>query len=315
MTKINYHGVKILAPMVRVSTAPMRLLSLKYGADLVYTPEIIDRRMMVSQRIENKRLGTIDYVNPQDESLTLRIHPSECSRLVVQLGSSRPDHAAQAAAVIADTDVAGIDLNCGCPKRFSIINAMGAALLTEPDTLCGILDRLVAEKPTLAITAKIRMLPEVADTIALAKRIEATGVQALALHCRYRDQRPREPGHWSIFRPVADAIRIPLIANGDVMGLRDWTQLTSSAHGVAGVMVARAAQYNPSCFAAAPLPGLAIIREYVLVATMLDMPYGNVKYTLCLMWSALPHTRRLEKSALVPHKSLRELIAYLGLAE
>lgn len=83
-------------------------------------------------------------------------------------------------------DVAGIDVNCGCPKRFSIQAGMGAALLKEPEKLELILRTLVSGVPTgLPVTAKIRLLPNIEDTLNLAKRLASTGIRALTVHARY----------------------------------------------------------------------------------------------------------------------------------
>lgn len=60
---LNYVGQLILAPMVKIGTLPMRLLALDYGANIVYTEEIIDFRLLRSQRIDNRVLETIDYVD------------------------------------------------------------------------------------------------------------------------------------------------------------------------------------------------------------------------------------------------------------
>ncbi|KAJ3201001.1 hypothetical protein HDU82_008452 [Entophlyctis luteolus] len=132
---LDYRGKLILAPMVRCGTLPMRLLALDHGADIVYSPETIDRRLARSRRVENKISNTIDFVDMDDGTLNLRLHAEEKSRLVVQIGSSDPTNAVLAAAKVAK-DCAGIDLNCGCPKKFSVVSAMGAALLSNPDRLC-----------------------------------------------------------------------------------------------------------------------------------------------------------------------------------
>jgi len=81
-------------------------------------------------------------------------------------------------------DVSGIDVNCGCPKKFSIQGGMGAALLTNPDKLKAILTNLV-ENCGLPVTCKIRMLETKEETIKLCKMVETTGIKALAIHCRY----------------------------------------------------------------------------------------------------------------------------------
>jgi len=69
----------------------------------------------------------------------------------------------------------------------------------------------------LPVTCKIRIFPDRERTLKLVKMIEATGIKALAVHCRYRDERPREPGHWDRFKEIVDAVSIPVIANGDIM--------------------------------------------------------------------------------------------------
>ena len=71
----------------------------------------------------------------------------------------------------------------GCPKTFSIQGGMGAALLTNPDLIKDILDTLVRNL-NVPITAKIRLLPDVKDTIQLMNIIQNTGVKAIALHGR-----------------------------------------------------------------------------------------------------------------------------------
>lgn len=62
-SRLDYRNKMILAPMVKIGTLPFRLLALHYGADLVYTEEIIDFRLLRSERVENTVLNTIDYVD------------------------------------------------------------------------------------------------------------------------------------------------------------------------------------------------------------------------------------------------------------
>jgi tRNA-dihydrouridine synthase 2 len=64
----------LLAPMVRINTLPFRLLALKYGADIVFTEEIIAKKLCVCEKIYNKDLNTNDYLSSKDGSLVLRTH-------------------------------------------------------------------------------------------------------------------------------------------------------------------------------------------------------------------------------------------------
>lgn len=266
-----YAGKVILAPMVRVGTLPMRLLALHSGADLVYSPEIVDRAIIGSHRLVNESSGTVDYV--KDGRLIFQTHGFERSRLVFQLGTADPELALQAALTV-ESDVAAFDLNCGCPKRFSLQAGMGAALLKTPDRLVSILERLISgtRRP---VSAKIRLFlpdrpagaPHLDDTHALLRRIINTGVSAVTIHARDPAERSEQhPAHWDLFMQLAATVRdaniqqygdnvaqhATLVLNGDI-GLKtqcsyaeNWP-LRRVLHesGASSIMSARAAQWNP----------------------------------------------------------------------
>ena len=124
-------------------------------------------------------------------------------------------------------DVAGFDLNCGCPKPFSTHAGMGAALLTNPDLLCAILTALrSALPPEISLSCKIRLLPSQEDTLKLVERIVNTGINALTVHCRTRNMRPREK---ALVERLGEIVRfvegmgkgIAIIENGDCVGWED----------------------------------------------------------------------------------------------
>ena len=98
---------------------------------------------------------------------------------VMQIGTSDPNRAAAVARKV-EADVSGIDVNMGCPKSFSLKGGMGAALLTQPDKVRDILTRLVAAV-SIPVTAKIRLLPDMEDTLKLVEVIQETGVSALGV--------------------------------------------------------------------------------------------------------------------------------------
>ncbi|KAJ1921285.1 tRNA-dihydrouridine synthase 2 [Tieghemiomyces parasiticus] len=300
-TSQRYADKLILAPMVRVGMLPMRMLALKYGADIVYTPEIIDKRIINSERVVNERTGIIEYRN--NGVADLQIHPSEKPYVVFQMGTSDPDLALQAAQKVAQ-DVCGVDVNCGCPKKFSIQGGMGAALLSQPEKLEAILRRLV-EGCDVPVTCKIRLLEDDEQTIKLVKMIESTGVKALAVHCRTRDERPRDPAHWDRLRLVTDAIKsIPVIVNGDVFKHEDIAQ-AKEITGASSVMIARGAQENISIFdAAGPAPALLVAQEYITVAMAVDNRFQNSKYTLMQMY---PATKSEEFRLLTRSRSYEDL--------
>lgn len=111
-----------LAPMVRAGSLPFRALCLKYGADLVWGEEIIDRRIIKCSRVVNDRLSTIDYnvigergKGNVDVLIFRTCSKLEAGKVVFQLGTNCPDRALIAARVV-ERDVAAIDINMGCPK-------------------------------------------------------------------------------------------------------------------------------------------------------------------------------------------------------
>mmetsp|Transcript_8271 Transcript_8271/g.37435 ORF Transcript_8271/g.37435 Transcript_8271/m.37435 type:complete len:177 (-) Transcript_8271:610-1140(-) len=129
-----YKGKNILAPMVRVNTMPTRLLAAEYGADIVYSEELIDRKMMKVKRVENTAWGTVDFIDPDatndDTAVVFQTTPEEKNRLVMQLGTGDATRALQSA-MVAVNDVAAIDINMGCPLKFSTASGAGSALLKK----------------------------------------------------------------------------------------------------------------------------------------------------------------------------------------
>ncbi len=146
---MDYSNRILCGPMVRISSLPFRLLALEYGADIVFSEELIDYRLTQCIRVENgiflnlfflnnflfnlDLFNTIDFLVPGEDRPMLQIHKNrEKDRLIVQLGTSNGQRALNAARLI-EKDVAGIDINMGCPKKFSIQGGMGSALLDHPD--------------------------------------------------------------------------------------------------------------------------------------------------------------------------------------
>lgn len=107
--------------------------------------------------------------------------------------------------------MAGIDINMGCPKEFSIKGGMGAALLSEPEKAFDILSTLV-KNVGIPVTCKIRILPDLQDTLRLCKTLESSGIEAIAVHGRTRDERPQHANHNDIIKVIAENLYIPVIA-------------------------------------------------------------------------------------------------------
>uniref|UniRef100_A0A0N5ASU3 DRBM domain-containing protein n=1 Tax=Syphacia muris TaxID=451379 RepID=A0A0N5ASU3_9BILA len=236
-----------MAPMVHAGRTPLRVLALEYGADLVYTEEIVDQKLLDSTRVVNEALGTIDYVIEDD--VVLRIATKkEQNKCIVQVGTNDAERVAMVAKLIGN-DAAGIDLNMGCPKPFSISGGMGAALLTQPDKVKQILTSLVSAS-SVPVSCKIRVLDKLEDTLSLVQLIEKCGVDAIGVHGRRKDERRSDRNRIEEIYEVARSVTIPVIANGasgTIMKYDDIEEFRTQC-GASSVMVARKALTNPSIF-------------------------------------------------------------------
>ncbi|KAI1415715.1 dihydrouridine synthase [Hypoxylon sp. FL1857] len=298
---VDYRGKIVLAPMVRSGELPSRLTALHYGADLVWGPETVDRSLIGTTRRFNPETKTIDWTRkpsqgaktpPADakDSIIYRVHPDKEGRKhIFQVGTSNPDLAVQAARLVA-ADVAGIDVNAGCPKPFSTHDGMGAALLRTPDRLCSILEALVQNivpEFEIGISVKIRILETAGETEALVRRLVATGITGLTVHCRTTPMRPRERAIRGQLRMIANVCReagVACLMNGDVE-TRDQALSLIQEYGVDGAMIATAAETNPSCFRSKAdgglLPWIEVVEQYIRYSMEVQNKFGNTKYLLC----------------------------------
>lgn len=112
---------------------------------------------------------------------------------------------------ISEQDVAGIDINMGCPKDFSLKGGMGAALLSCPDKACAILSAVVSAV-SVPVSCKIRVLPDMDDTIEFCKKLASTGIAAIGVHGRTIKERPRHPNRNHFIKAISEAVDIPIIA-------------------------------------------------------------------------------------------------------
>lgn len=283
-----FRGKVMLAPMVRAGTLPLRLLALQYGADTVYGEELVDLKVVKLERVENRSLGTVDFVLPGKAApvVIFRTDPArERGRLVFQLGSASPASAVAAAKVVAG-DVDGIDLNMGCPKKFSLQGGMGAALLQDSDRAAAILSALRRELPaSVAVSCKIRLLEDTASTIALVRKLVAAGAQSVAVHLRQVDTSNRQPADWAQLRAITAAVDVPIVANGSIFRHADIAKLRLAAGDSCGaprlgLMVARGALINCSIFSAEQEPLDLVTRRYLRLCALGANVFNNTKYTL-----------------------------------
>ncbi|CAG0914433.1 unnamed protein product [Notodromas monacha] len=312
---LDYVDKMILAPMVRIGTLPMRLLALRYGADIVYCEELVDVKLLRSKRIENNLLGTVDYVDMTDGTVVFRTCAEEAGKVVLQIGTCCADRAAK----IVDKfqgDVAGFDVNMGCPKEFSLKGGMGAALLDHPDKIQAILSNMIRHSK-IPVTCKIRVKPCLEETKKLVKLISATGVAAIGVHGRTKDERPKHENRNDYIAALTEVSHVPLIANGgskEIASFEDILKFKASTK-AASVMIARAAEWNCSVFRREGMLSVdQVIRDYLMLCVDFDNQSNNSKYAVQNMLGNMQHTS-VEGVATLKAQTLEELCSIWKLEE
>ncbi|KAI3604824.1 trna-dihydrouridine synthase 2 [Moniliophthora roreri] len=320
LTPEDFKNGLVLAPMVRSGALPTRLFALKHGASLVWGPEIVDKAILHAERVVDPKTGLVSYNGKSRAIFTT--HPIEKPYLIYQIGSSDPSLAVQAAKIVMQ-DVSGIDLNCGCPKPFSTHAGMGAALLTNPDMLCNILVALrEAMPPHITVSAKIRLLPSQEDTLKLVERIVNTGVSCLTVHCRTRSMRENDPAVISRLREIVEFVEgmgrgIAVIENGDCLGASD-VQRVRDATGAHSVMIARAAEANPSAFSLIPLTDVhqTLVPAYLRLAKYLDNHWSLTKFCASQFKGTFTTSNKNEekriREAVVRARSFEDVASIVG---
>ena len=222
----------ILAPMAGVTDLPFRLLCRQKGAGLLCME-------MVSAK-------AIYYHNRNTEAL-LEIHPKEAP-VSLQLFGSEPELMGEMAKRIEERPFSILDINMGCPVPKVVNNGEGSALMKNPK-LAGEIMSAVVRAVNKPVTVKIRkgFDDEHVNAVEMAKIAEDSGIAAIAVHGRTREQYYSGKADWDIIRQVKEAVSIPVIGNGDVTDPVSAKKMLEET-GCDGIMVGRAARGNPWIF-------------------------------------------------------------------
>lgn len=222
----------ILAPMAGVTDLPFRVLCKEQGCGLLYTE-------MVSAK-------AILYKNRNTQEL-MKIDPRE-RPVAIQLFGSDPEIVSDIAHQIEDGPYDFIDINMGCPVPKIVNNGEGSALMKNPKLAEEILSSMV-KKVKKPVTVKFRkgFHDSSVNAVEIAKIAESCGVAAVAVHGRTREQFYSGKADWDIIRQVKEAVKIPVIGNGDIFTPQDAKRMMEET-GCDGLMIARGARGNPWLF-------------------------------------------------------------------
>lgn len=225
----------LMAPMAGVSDASYRLMALAGGASLAYT------EMVSVAGIHYKSEKTWELVEPQSAE------PS----IAVQLFGSIPEQFAEAAEGVCErlgNRLALIDINMACPVPKVVRKGEGSALLDEPERAAAIVEA-VRSHATCEVTCKIRVARRAGEFVGadFARRMEAAGVSAIAVHGRSATQMYRGNSNDELVARVAQAVSVPVIGSGDVLDAERAAHVVRDL-GCAGAFVARGTYGNPWIF-------------------------------------------------------------------
>ncbi len=250
----------VLAPMAGICNSAFRRIVKEMGIGLIYAEMVSDKAIFYNNKKTIDMLRMTDYERP----LAQQIFGSDVSSFVI---------AAKYVCQNMKPDI--IDINLGCPvPKVAVKSQAGAALLKNPEKIEKIVSEVV-KAVNVPVTVKIRSGwdNKNINAVEVAKICERAGASAITVHPRTRSQGYSGKADWSIIKVVKEAVKIPVIGNGDIKNIYDAKRMIDET-GCDAIMIGRAVLGNPW-----------LIKEidcYLSDGTVIDHPSNLEKIELCL---------------------------------
>lgn len=234
INNIQINGKVILGPMAGTTNAAFRILCKENGAALVYAEMV----SIEGLKHDNEKTKKMIEVSKVEHPITLQIFGYDVETFV---------NASKIVDNFSDCDI--IDINMGCPApKVALRSQAGANLLKFPERV-GEVIKAVVQNSNKPVTVKMRIGwdENTKNCVELAKIAEKNGASAITIHGRTRNQFYTGKSDWEWIKKVKEAIKIPVIGNGDVVDGPSAKRMIEET-GCDAIMVARAAQGNPWVF-------------------------------------------------------------------
>ena len=245
---VEINGYAALAPMAGVADRAFRELCIEYGASYVITEMVSSKGLTMHDR--------------KSDSLMLLGETEKPA--AVQIFGCEPEIMAQAAKKAEATGCCAIDINMGCPAPKIAGNGGGSALMKDPE-LAARITEACGKAVSLPITVNIRpgWDENSINAVEMSKLLESAGAAAITVHGRTRKQMYAPPVNLDIIRQVKQAVKIPVIGNGDIVeAATAKTMYESPGHDF--IMLGRGALGSPWVFTA--------INEYFISGKIMPEP-------------------------------------------
>lgn len=300
---VPIYGDLVLAPLAGYSDQPYRAICRRMGSAMSYTEFVSAHGVLQG----NERTLEILSFAPPERPVAFQVFGND------------PDLVAQACLRLEEMGPDIIDINLGCPSPRIARRGGGAGLLRETTKIARIFATLSREL-SLPVTAKIRLGWDTTSRnhIDVAHILEDNGAALIAVHGRTSDERYDTPADWDAIAQVREAVRIPVLANGDVKTVADIARIKhhTQCH---GVMIGRGAIGNPWILQRRELVDVPLSERFAVVREHLDTVtrfYGEKRGVLSFRKHIIQYIRGLPGASRLRAELMRcttkhEVVAHL----